>query len=516
MILLIHNNKAVISIKDLDTNKSIDLFNLNCIKSLFALAKKYPENILVWCHEKHKNNIDFEEINTIFYLKNMMFSYSDSDFLPKQIGYVDINPLLKVNKEVKYPTWFMSSQIGAIYGSQLDKFKNIISTNSNFDYALNSIAKIGMPRGLFCYSEPRLIKKSTQKVKTPSASLSMLFKFVKQHYKWKWLFFLSLCFLLYDKKPSFFNLIRSIFYKNLNKNIEFDIVRTHPREKLGRNNTMDVIIPTIGRKKYVYDVLKDLSKQTVLPKNVIIVEQNPLIESVSELDYLVTESWPFRIKHIFTHQSGVCNARNRALEQVESEWVFLNDDDNRFQKDLIEIVFNKAEQLGIKVITTAYLQKGETQRFNLTHQTGIFGSGNSFVKTECLNGVNFNMSLEFGYGEDFDFGMQLRNKGIDVIYLPDLFILHLKAPIGGFRVKIKQLWENDPIQPTPSPTIMYNNLKYQTKEQISNYKLLLFLKLLKKESVINYMSFYKTFQKKFDASIKWANKLVEFQETKND
>ena len=516
MILLIHNSKEVISIKDLDTHKSIDLFNLNCIDTLFALAKKYPENILVWCNEKQKNNVDLNEISKVFNLKNMMLSYSVCDFLPKQIGYVDINPLIKVNKKVKFPTWFMSSQIGAIYGSQLAKFQNIITSNSNFDYALNSIAKVGMPQGLFCYSEPRLLKNTGSCFETQSASLAMLFKFVKQHYKWKWLIFLSLCFLIYDKKLTFINLIRSLFYKKLNINFNFDIIRINPTGELTRKNKIDVIIPTIGRKTYLYDVLKDLSNQTVLPKKVIIVEQNPLIESVSELDFVNTESWPFRIKHIFTHQTGVCNARNLALAQVESEWVFLNDDDNRFQKDLIEIVFKKAEELDIKAITTAYLQKGELQRFNLTHQTGIFGSGNSFVKTDCLNGIRFNMSLEFGYGEDSDFGMQLRNKGIDVIYIPDLFILHLKAPMGGFRAKISQLWDHDLIQPTPAPTIMYNNLKYNTKEQLLNYKLSLFLKLLKKESVVNYVSYYNSFQKQFNASIKWANKLDQWKEKKND
>jgi GT2 family glycosyltransferase len=30
--------------------------------------------------------------------------------------------------------------------------------------------------------------------------------------------------------------------------------------------------------------------------------------------------------------------------------------------------------------------------------------------------------------EDNDFGMQLRNQGVDVLYLPEPKILHLKAP----------------------------------------------------------------------------------------
>ena len=507
MILLIHNNKEVICIKDIVTNKSIDLFSLNCTKTLFELAKKYPDKILIWCHKSHKDNINLEEIRKLFYLKNMMFSYSDTYFLPKQIGYVDFNPLININRKVQYPTWSMSGQIGAIYGSQLTKFENVISTNLILDYALNSIAKIGMPMGLFCYSEPRLLIKRQSLIENPTASTATLFKFVKQHYKWKWIFYLSLCFLIYDKKPTFYNLFRSLFYNKLNKKIEFNIERIHQKKELTIKKELDVIIPTIGRKKYLRDVLEDLSNQTILPKNVIIVEQNPLIKSVSELDYIKTENWPFNIKHIFTHQTGVCNARNLALEKVESDWVFLNDDDNRFQKELIETVFRKANELDIKAITTAYLQKGEEQKFNITHQTGIFGSGNSFVSRDCLTEVRFNMSLEFGYGEDFDFGMQLRNKGIDVIYLPDLFILHLKAPIGGFRDKIRQLWDNDIIQPVPAPTIMYNNLKYHSKEQNLYYKLLLFLKLLKKEPVTSYLSFYKKFQKQYKASIVWASKL---------
>ncbi len=56
---------------------------------------------------------------------------------------------------------------------------------------------------------------------------------------------------------------------------------------------IDVLIPTIGRKPFLYDVLKDLSKQTILPKNVIIIEQNPLAGSTSELDYLQDKNWPF-------------------------------------------------------------------------------------------------------------------------------------------------------------------------------------------------------------------------------
>ena len=50
---------------------------------------------------------------------------------------------------------------------------------------------------------------------------------------------------------------------------------------------------------------------------------NPIIWcDIIKLDYLTSEEWPFVIKHIFTHQSGACNARNLALAQMTSEWFY--------------------------------------------------------------------------------------------------------------------------------------------------------------------------------------------------
>jgi GT2 family glycosyltransferase len=267
------------------------------------------------------------------------------------------------------------------------------------------------------------------------------------------------------------------------------------------------VIPTIGRKKYLYDVLCDLRSQTQLPKNVIIVEQNPSTDSVSELDYLTNEIWPFVIKHIFTHRSGVCHARNKALAKVESEWVFLNDDDNRFGNDLIEKALLNISNYGTPVLSTSYLQLNEKQEYKLISQSGIFGSGNSFLKTALLKIVAFNESFEFGYGEDTDFGLQLRNCGADIIYFPELQILHLKAPIGGFRIKPVLEWQNDSIQPKPSPTIMLHKKIYETKEQILGYKLVLFIKLLKNIELQNLYQFLSSFQKKWKASLYWAKQL---------
>jgi GT2 family glycosyltransferase len=300
----------------------------------------------------------------------------------------------------------------------------------------------------------------------------------------------------------------SLGYKNRKKTgLNLDSIAVQSTLAVVGNKTIDVIIPTIGRKLYLYDVLKDLALQTHLPVNVIIIEQNPLADSVSDLDYLGSEKWPFTIKNTFTHQAGACNARNLALSQVESEWVFLADDDNRFNSELINDVFLKIKKYGTKVITTSYPQAKESISHRNEMQSLTFGSGNSFLKSEILEKCQFNMAFEFGYGEDSDFGMQLRNLGLDVIYVPEPSILHLKAPIGGFRTKPVLEWHKDKVQPKPSPTVMLYILLHNSKQQLLGYKATLFFKFYRHQTIKNPCYYYLNYRKQWNRSVFWANEL---------
>ncbi|MDO7172712.1 glycosyltransferase family 2 protein [Mariniflexile sp. AS56] len=508
MIYLIHRDNTILKVLNSEFKEVAFEIKASISITLFELAIKHPEELILWCHEAYVSYINKVDLDVIFHHKQILASFSVSGkyYISDDIGYIDQSVFVNVNKEVCYPTWLMSSDVGGVSAQFLNSITKEVIKFENFDYFLTSMAKLTMSEGVFCYSEPKLlIEKPSVLVEVQEISKHELFKFVKQHYKWVWVWMLFLCYAIFERKVILLPLLKSIFYKRIILKLKEATIQS--TNKVVSKKEMDIIIPTIGRKKYLYDVLKDLSNQTVLPKNVIIVEQNPLPESVTELDFLTTESWPFNIKHTFTHKTGVCNARNIAQKQVESEWVFLNDDDNRFVENLIESVFDKANQFGIVAVTTACLQVGEEPTLSQVHQTGIFGSGSSFVKTEFLNQVSFNLALEFGYGEDFDFGMALRNKGVDVVYCPDIRITHLKAPFGGFRTKLKQLWDDEVIQPKPSPTVMYAFLKHYTKKQLLNYKLVLFLRLIKKESIFNYWSFVKAFKIKWSASLYWAKKL---------
>jgi glycosyltransferase involved in cell wall biosynthesis len=432
--------------------------------------------------------------------------------LDENIGYVEESLFMNVNKFVAFPTWQMSSAVGGVYAEVVLAVKNNLPLDQDFDYFLCSLAKLGMRKGLLCYSEPKLLKRDIASFSTESNKFT-LFRFVKQHYKTQWVFLLLFNLMVYERKFPILPFLFSLFYKNRSKiNHSLDSIKVKSSRKVVNSATVDVIIPTIGRKDYLYDVLEDLKVQTHLPTNVILVEQNPDEGSESELDYLTAEVWPFAIKHIFTHQAGACNARNIALSQISSEWVFFADDDIRIENDFFQKVLKEINKYGIKAVTLKCYQKGESQTDTNVFQWGTFGSGCSIVLADSLHHCKFRMGYEFGFGEDGDFGMQLRNQGIDVLYLPDPAILHLKAPMGGFRTKSVLQWQNERVQPKPSPTIMLYHILHQTSAQTLGYKTILFFKYYSHQKIKNPIRYYINFQKQWNKSVFWANKLKKQNE----
>lgn len=510
MIIVYHQNNKIVKVGA--KTKNVFSENKSIAESLIEIAEQFSKDLIIWCHISLESHLNVEKIDEIFHQEKIMASYnlSPNNFISNNIGYVDSSPFLKINKEVSYPTWMMSSNVGGIHASILLLLKNQIKIDADFDYFLNSIARLGMSKGLLCYSAPKLLKDCSQSFPKYKESKNLLFRFVKQHYKTRWVFLLFLDLFLYKRTFAFFPFLMCFFYKKRYlKTDTFHEIKSESKNKVIEEGTIDVIIPTIGRKKYLYDTLKDLSLQTFLPASIVVVEQNPIQDSITELDYILNEDWPFQIKHIFTHQTGACNARNLALKEVKSEWVFMADDDIRIEADFLKKTFEVIKKEGVEQITLGCYQPNYpiNKKIKQKFQWGSFGSGCSIVKAENIKTLSYNMSFEFGYGEDSDFGMQLRNLGHDILYSPKPEILHLKAPIGGFRTKHILAWADERIQPKPSPTVMLNKILNFTQEQIEGYRTVLFFKYYKVQKIRNPLQYYSSYKKQWSKSQYWANKL---------
>ena len=488
---LLTNTVHFIDVKKAD---SITL-GKNQLSSLFKLAQAFPDQWIGWSTAE---NPIWEEFTSQAQNNYTMLSAGAAPaFICSVIDYIEDSPFINYSPNQWYPTWIMSADQGMTHASILNEIQALPSTQ-NFEYDINLLARVIQKQGVFCYA--KLNKKDV------IASTQLAYRFVAQTQKKRWVPFLFLCHVRYEKRFPLYAFAKALFKKQQDKKVDLlAIQQTEPSQKKEAIN-YDVVIPTMGRKQYLFDVLTDLSNQEIKPNQVIIVEQNADPESNSELDYIF-DDWSFTINHLFTHQTGACNARNISLGKTTADWILLFDDDVRVPVDFMAQLQHTLISTKVKAITVACLQKGEKETQQTVKQWPYFGSGCSLVHREIVDRCKFDKALEHGYGEDVDFGMQIRRAGYDVIYAPQIQILHLKAPVGGFREKRIFPWSTDNIQPKPSPHIMYFRKKNYSENQLKGYKLVQWFKNYGKLGSFLPWGHNKLFNKAWESSKKYANSL---------
>ena len=510
LIFFIHNGKRLLQLKSLDDEIAVqnDIRHLSLPKALYNVASKYPQSIIVWCHEKLCSSLNLEFIKTTTAKSYTMYSYHSDEgtCIGNDIGYIDWGTFVHVNKKDRYPTWIMSSDCGMASASILLLSKQSVAAFDQLDQYLCSVAKKFQPDGLFTFSEPALLRLDHKKLIRNKWSKWELFQFVSNHYKKVWIIMLYLHLM---RKHFFISPHYLLFLFNVRlsgETIDLHNTAINSLASISRHDTIDVIIPTIGRPQHVINFLEDLAAQTYPVNRVIIIEQKP-DGSISDLRDALLRKWPFAILHECIQQTGACNARNMALRRVSSDWVFLADDDIRIDKQFLEYFFRTHSVINEHAYTFSCLQPGQKKTLNKITQWASFGSGCSIVKRSAITDKQFDMRYEFGFGEDADFGMQLRQSGIDIIYLPLPEILHLKAPMGGFRSKTEMPWVAD--QPKPAPTLTLYNKLYLTNEQYVGYTWFLFFSFYKHQTVKNPLVYINKMKKRIAKSEFWAKQLAE-------
>lgn len=506
MILVEHYNNKIVSV-GYDGDFYKDFIGKKIVSSLKKLSDLAPNENVVWVNHSIKNHVDFEFVKSLENTNNYFLSYNPNrNFFSNDIGFVEDSVFINVNKTVSYPTWQMSSIVGMINLQIITQIDDKFFKETHFDFFLNSVAKYYMPKGLLCYSEPRLLRAKPEKEVVCKASTFQFFQFVGKNYKWVWKYILFFDLLFYKFRIPILPFLYSLLFKQIKINSSLKLHFKQIEIDDFSKETIDVIIPTIGRKKYLLEVLNDFNKQSLKPSRIIIIEQNPDPKAISELDYL-KQNWSFEIIHQFITKTGACNARNLALKEVKSKWVFFADDDIHFDNDFLKNAIATMLNANQKAITFSCLRPNEKKIEQISRQWVSFGSGCSIALSDILKNCVFDLAFENGFGEDSDFGMQIRNKGVDIIYSPFPEIVHYKAPIGGFRVKVLPKWHNEKYQPKPSPTVMLYKIKNETKEQILGYKTILFFKYYFAQSNKNPISYFLNIQKQWKQSVLWANKL---------
>ncbi|WP_298952463.1 glycosyltransferase [uncultured Nonlabens sp.] len=489
MIFIEHENNRVTSL----------LHNgERAITAIVKIAQKNPNHSIVIS----KKGIDVTPFKDA--IKNLLLPYiivSSHTRLHNDLGYVEDSPFINVSNTVTYPTWIKSAAIFTIHASLINQLKDQLNEKINLLYWINSISKLARPLGILSYQIPIYVSQEDQ------FDTTTLYRFVKQHYKTRWIFILLICHMWYEKRIPLYAFAKAIFSKSLSLDLDIQALQEPIKAVAQESLIYDVVIPTMGRAGYLKNVLEDLNAQEIVPRSIIIVEQNEDENADTELDFLKKAAWRFEIKHIFTHITGACRARNEAINLTTSPWVLLFDDDVRVPRNFSLETNTLLNKTSATAVTFACLQKGEIEKMQVFKQWESFGSGCSMVHREVIEKCSFDMSLEHGYGEDVDYGMQIRNAGHDVIYAPQIQLVHLKAPVGGFRKPHVFPWKKDAVQPKPSPQIMYHRKKNYTHKQLLGYKMIHFFKWYKNSGTKHPIQYFNHFKKAWSLSERYAKEL---------
>jgi hypothetical protein len=244
--------------------------------------------------------------------------------------------------------------------------------------------------------------------------------------------------------------------------------------------SVSAIIPTLGRYAYLPGALASLSRQTIKPREVIVVDQNPPELRRPEVYEACVG---LNLKIIWQDQQGQSLARNTGLAEATSPYVFLFDDDSIANDDLIETHLRAAVGSRFQVSTGVShspsphdCQLPVSFRYPRIAQT--FDTGNSLLPLTLarqLGGLDRN--YDFGPGTDVDFGTRLYLSGVRILHNPKAVRIHFKAPMGGLRTHGAHRYNTDRglFDAFPPITQSYYGLCYLSKSQQRERLLLQFV-----------------------------------------
>ena len=246
-----------------------------------------------------------------------------------------------------------------------------------------------------------------------------------------------------------------------------------------RNADVSVIIPTLGRYPYLPGALDSLRRQTVRPREVVVVDQN----HPEDRQPAVYEGYDdLNLRVIWQDERGQSLARNTALADVKGTYVFMFDDDSIAHDNLIEEHLRAVLDGRFDVSTgVAFPPPPTPYQLPPAHAkprvAQTFDSGNSLMRTALAYEMGgFDRNFDLGPGTDMDLGTRLYLAGKRIAHTPSAVRIHFKAPTGGLRVHGAKKYNTDAslLSPFPPPTQSYYATRYLDGRQMFERTLLQF------------------------------------------
>src|SRR5688572_10059258 len=198
-------------------------------------------------------------------------------------------------------------------------------------------------------------------------------------------------------------------------------------------NDISLVIPTLGRpilEQCLYWILMG----SIWPACLIVVDQGPNIDVAGWLERVREIGIP--VKHILSTQRGRSAGINRGLEQVDTRFVAITDDDCFVEDGWLSNMATKLQQHPQAVITGRVEAAGEDMVVVVT-STSPSIQNRPRLKFDSMSGGNMGASLDIfrkvglfeedpvmATAEDAEWAYRALRQGVSIHYEPDVVLAH--------------------------------------------------------------------------------------------
>jgi GT2 family glycosyltransferase len=235
----------------------------------------------------------------------------------------------------------------------------------------------------------------------------------------------------------------SIVLNNLTNRV--DTAVEPPNDNRVRTS-ISVVIASKGRPDFVSETIENLERQTLKPKEIIVVAPSK--------EDLPTKRWGDDVRYI-VGPLGLTVQRNKGIEAISNPVTYIGffDDDFELKADYLEqaVAFMNANVsvVGIsgRILVDGGISRNEAKKLIASYKPGANPRGmfysqgkhhilygcNMIIRRDVLNYEKFDENLPFySYGEDYDLSIRLERYGL-IGRFAGCVGVHLETPGGRVR-----------------------------------------------------------------------------------
>lgn len=219
-------------------------------------------------------------------------------------------------------------------------------------------------------------------------------------------------------------------------------------------STVSLCIATYRRPDRLAAVLEDLTQQTRLPDEIVVVDNDAAATARTVVEERLAKGAPFPIRYAVQPQKNISLTRNKTAELAGGDWVAFIDDDERAPPPWLALLMDAAARFHADGIlgpvdpvvpssAPGWIQRGRFYDFpRMATGTVIppnrLRFGNVLLKGSLLRSVEgpFDPALGLTGGEDGDLLSRLVQRGARIVWCDEAIV---REPVEPARLSLRWL-----------------------------------------------------------------------------